>query len=64
MRGVGQKEMLLAAVCRRVGMSRANYYARCKTRQRERVAEGLVVALVQAQRQLQPPLTTAGVKLQ
>lgn len=57
-------------------MTRANYYARRKTRQRERVAAGLVVALVQVQRQLQPrlgtrklqvllqpSLTTAGVKL-
>jgi hypothetical protein len=57
-------------------MTRANYYARRKTRQRARVDAGLVVVLVQAQRQLQPrlgtrqlqvllqrPLATAGVKL-
>lgn len=57
-------------------MTRANYYARRKARQRQQVDEELVVALVVAERQLQPrlgtrklrvlirePLAVAGVKL-
>lgn len=57
-------------------MTRANYYARRKARQRRQVDEELVVALVRAERQLQPrlgtrkmqvliqePLAAAGVKL-
>ncbi len=57
-------------------MTRANYYARRQARQREAVDAGLVVALVQAERQVQPrlgtrklrvllaaPLAAAGIKL-
>jgi transposase InsO family protein len=66
----------VAAVCRKTGMTRANYYARRKVRQRREVDGELVVALVCAERKLQPrlgtrklrvliqgSLATAGVKL-
>jgi transposase InsO family protein len=45
-------------VCRQVGISRQNYYARRKARQRRRVDADLVVALVMAERQIQPRLGT------
>jgi putative transposase len=45
-------------VCRKVGISRQNYYARRKARQRRRVDAELVVALVMAERQIQPRLGT------
>jgi putative transposase len=46
----------VVAVCRRVGMTTANYYARRKARRRRQVEEDLVVELVRAERQLQPRL--------
>jgi transposase InsO family protein len=46
----------VGAVCRKVGISRQNYYARRKARQRREVDAELVVALVIAERQLQPRL--------
>jgi transposase InsO family protein len=45
-------------VCRKVGITRQNYYARRKARQRRRVDAELVVALVMAERQIQPRLGT------
>ena len=48
--------MTVSAVCRRVGITRQNYYARRQARQRQRVEAGLVVALVVAERQLPPRL--------
>ncbi len=48
----------MAAVCRKLGMSRQNYYARRKQRQRRAVDEELVVQLVQQERKLQPRLGT------
>jgi putative transposase len=45
-------------VCRRVGMSTANYYARRRQRRRRQVDGDLVVGLVRAERQLQPRLGT------
>jgi transposase InsO family protein len=45
-------------VCRKVGITRQNYYARRKARQRRRVDADLVVALVMAERQIQPRLGT------
>lgn len=50
--------MTVSAVCRKVGITRQNYYARRKVRQRHQVDAGLVVALVVAERQLQPRLGT------
>ena len=50
--------MTVSAVCRQIGITRQNYYARRKARQRRRVDAGLVVALVVAERQLQPRLGT------
>jgi putative transposase len=46
------------AVCRKLRMSRQNYYARRKQRQRRSVDEDLVVDLVQKERQVQPRLGT------
>ena len=63
-------------MCRQLGITRQNYYARRKSRQRQEVDAGLVVALVVAERQLhtrlgsrklhfmlQPKLAAAGVGL-
>jgi transposase InsO family protein len=46
----------VSAVCRRLGITRQNYYTRRQNRQRKQVEEGLVVQLVQAERQIQPRL--------
>ena len=48
----------MAGVCRRLGMSRQNYYARRRHRQRQQVDEELVCQLVRAERHLQPRLGT------
>jgi putative transposase len=42
------------SVCRRLGMSRQNYYAQRQRRQREWVDRGLIEQLVQRERQVQP----------
>lgn len=44
------------ALCERVGMSRQNYYAARRLRQRRQVDEGLIVELVKRERRLQPRL--------
>jgi putative transposase len=46
------------AVCRKVGMSRQNYYARRRRRQRRQVDGELVAGLVRRERRLQPRLGT------
>ena len=43
-------------LCRRVGMSRQNYYAARRLRQRRQVDEGLILELVKRERRLQPRL--------
>lgn len=48
----------VSAVCRKVGMTRQNYYARRKARQSRRVEGELVVALVIEERKIQPRLGT------
>lgn len=48
----------MASVCRRVGMSRQNYYAHHQQRQRRRVDAELVAGLVRRERRLQPRLGT------
>jgi len=53
----------VAAVCRKVGMTRANYYARRRRRQRRQVDGDLAVALVSAERKLQPRLGTRKVRV-
>lgn len=66
----------VAAVCRHVGISRQNYYAQRTARQKQAVDAALIVALVQAERRVQPrlgarkllvvlaaPLAEAGVKV-
>lgn len=46
-------------VCRKLGMSRQNYYARRHERQRRAVDGDLVAELVRGERQLQPRLGCA-----
>jgi transposase InsO family protein len=46
------------AVCRKLRMSRQNFYARRKERQRRSVDEDLVVELVQRERKIQPRIGT------
>lgn len=48
----------MGRLCARVGMSRQNYYARRRQRQRRQVDAQLVVELVQHERRLQPRLGT------
>lgn len=48
--------MTVSAVCRQVGITRQNYYARRQARERRKVDASLVVALVQAERKVQPRL--------
>lgn len=48
----------MASVCRRLGMSRQNYYARRRQRQRRAVDGEMVGRLVRRERQLQPRLGT------
>jgi transposase InsO family protein len=48
----------VAAVCRQLGMSRQNYYARRQVRQAQVVDAGLITELVQAERRVQPRLGT------
>jgi putative transposase len=43
-------------VCRKLGITRQNYYARRQARQRRQVDAGLVVSLVVAERKIQPRL--------
>ena len=50
------KAINMTGLCRRVGMSRQNYYARRKRRQKKTVDAGLVVGLVQQERLRQPRL--------
>lgn len=50
--------MNVRGVCQWVQMSRQNYYARRRQRQRRRVEGALVAELVRKERQLQPRLGT------
>ena len=49
-------EHSVAALCGRVGMSRQNYYAARRLRQRRQIDEALVLELVRRERQVQPRL--------
>jgi putative transposase len=51
-------EVTVSRLCRRLGMTRQNYYARRKQRQRRTVEGELVAGLVQRERRLQPRLGT------
>jgi len=46
----------VAALCGRVGMSRQNYYAARRLRQRRQIDEALILELVKRERRLQPRL--------
>ena len=48
--------MTVSAVCRQVGITRQNYYARRQARERRKVDAGLVVTLVREERKIQPRL--------
>jgi putative transposase len=48
----------VSAVCRQLGITRQNYYARRQARQLRQVDAGLVVALVMEERKVQPRLGT------
>jgi putative transposase len=50
--------LTVAAVCRQLGMSRQNYYARRRVRQAQAVDAALIAELVQAERRVQPRLGT------
>jgi len=56
--GQGRFGVSVVAVCRRLRMSRQNFYFRRKQRERRGLDEDLVVALVQRERQLQTRLGT------
>jgi hypothetical protein len=46
----------VSSVCQRLGMSRQNYYAQRRRRQREAVDGELIERLVQRERRMQPRL--------
>ena len=50
----GQQGVTVSSVCRRLGMSRQNYYAQRKRRERQAVEAELIIQLVQRERQIQP----------
>jgi putative transposase len=55
-RGAKQAGIGVRALCDRVGMSRQNYYAARRLRQRRRVDEGMILELVRQERRMQPRL--------
>ena len=52
----GNARPSVAALCGRVGMSRQNYYAARRLRQRRQIDEALILELVKRERRLQPRL--------
>ncbi len=52
--GSGQRNV--ASLCRKVGMSRQNYYVKSPSRKRRETDEGLIIELVKEERRLQPRL--------
>ncbi len=48
----------MSKLCKKVRMSRQNYYEARRYRQRKKIDEGLIVELVKAQRRMQPRLGT------
>lgn len=50
------KRPSVAVLCARVGMSRQNYYAARRLRQRRQIDEALILELVRRERQIQPRL--------
>lgn len=52
----GDRSRSVATLCARVGMSRQNYYAARRLRQRRQVDEALILELVGRERQVQPRL--------
>lgn len=54
--GAKQARIGVRELCARVGMSRQNYYAARRLRQRRQVDEGMIVELVKRERRMQPRL--------
>lgn len=54
--GAAEAGIRIVWLCRHAGMSRQNYYAARRLRQRRQVDEGLIVELVKRERQMQPRL--------
>jgi transposase InsO family protein len=54
--GANEAGISISALCERVKMSRQNYYAARRFRQRREVDEALILALVQRERKVQPRL--------
>ena len=53
-KGAGQAGISIRELCDRVGMSRQNYYAARRFRQRREVDEALILELVRRERRMQP----------
>ena len=54
--GVKRSGIHVSVLCRRVGMSRQNYYAARRLRQRREVDEDMILELVKRERRMQPRL--------
>lgn len=54
--GACESGISITALCDRVGMSRQNYYAMRRLRQRRQIDEALILELVQRERRMQPRL--------
>jgi len=54
----GLQEISISMLCKRVGMSRQNYYVARRHRQRRQIDEELVVELVKKERRVQPRIGT------
>jgi len=52
----GDRRLGVSVLCARVGMSRQNYYAARRLRQRRQIDEAMIIELVMRERQLQPRL--------
>jgi putative transposase len=53
---MGKHEFSISELCERVGMSRQNYYAARRLRQRRQIDEEMILELVKRERRLQPRL--------
>jgi len=52
------QEISISMLCKRVGMSRQNYYAARRQRHRQKIDEDLIVELVKEERRVQPRIGT------
>ena len=56
--GAKEAGINISSICKRVGMSRQNYYAARRQRQRRQIDEDLIVELVREERRVQPRIGT------